>query len=180
MKVKYNEEAIAKCRDYFIEFAGAADEIEKKMRRDYPSWSRQNLFDKGKGKNARLGWINRFGFEKSLKIAQMHKIGAIENDDERSYRILCELGVLYEEKALQGDEKAVPILLKINDQKIEFRSKLDLSASNFESFVESFEDISKWALEINKDLAKLFYKHKDGFIERASRKYGKNANESGN
>jgi len=169
MPTQYGNKAIESCRKYYCEFGGNAEQIEKAMRRDYPNWGKQNLFDKGD----RLGWINKFGFEKSLKLALDTRISAVENDDERRYKAVVQLADKYQEKALQGDDKAVPMFIKLTDQQIELRSKLDLSSSTFETFVESFEQIVNWSKEIDVELAKLFYRRKDEFIERAMTKYGK-------
>lgn len=175
-KTVYGPEAVETCRRYYIQFGGNPDQIQKAMRRDYPSWGKQNLFDKGKGKgdtNARLGWIARYGFEKSMSLHQQTQISSIESDDERRYRAVVTLADHYQELALQGDDKAVDKFIKLTDQQISLRTKLDLSSSNFESFVEAFEQIVKWAKELDTDLAKLFYKRKDEFIERAGTHYGK-------
>ena len=174
MPIAYGKEAHDLCRKLYCQFGGNADEVEKGMRKEYPSWGKQNLYDR----DDRHGWITKLNLEKSLEIDQKTKIHSVENDDERSYRVLVELGQMYEQKALDGDDKAVNVLLKINDQKIEFRSKLDLSSSSFESFAESFENIVKWAKEIDTELAKLFYKHSDKFIKRAEMNYGKNAEQT--
>lgn len=175
-KSVYTPGAVEICRKYYIEFGGNPDLIQKAMRRDYPSWGKSNLFDKGKGrgdKNARLGWINRYGFEKSMSLHQQTQISSIESDDERRYRAVVTLADHFQEKALQGEEKAVDKFIKLTDQQINLRTKLDLTSSNFESFVEAFEQMVLWAKDIDMDLAKLFYRRKDEFIKRASTHYGK-------
>lgn len=169
MPKEYPQEAIKKCREYYVQFGGNGDEIEKAMRKDYPSWSKRYLFDK----DDRLGWINKFGFEKSLELDQQKKIGAVQNDDDRRYRAVVELADRYQELALQGDEKAVPIFLKLVDQQIELRNKLDLTTANFETFVEDWDLIVQWASELDPELGKRFYKLKDEFIEKAVIHFGK-------
>lgn len=143
----------------------------------YPKWSKQLLYDKGEeGKDARLGWISKYGFEKSLQLHLDTQINSIQSDDERRYKAIVQLADKYQEIALQGGEegeKAISFFLKLTDLQIDLRSKLDLSASNFEGFVESFERITIWAKEIDTELAKLFYKRKDAFIEKAAAHYGK-------
>lgn len=169
MPTTYGPEAIKLCRQYYVQFGGNAELIEKAMRKDYPGWGKQNLFDKGN----RLGWIKKHGFEKSLELDLNTKINAVESDDERRYNAVVKLADHYQELALQGDEKAVPMFIKLTDQQIALRSKLDLSGATFETFVEAFEQIVAWAKEIDVELAKLFYRRKDDFIERAVTKYGK-------
>lgn len=180
-KQVYNEEAVAICRKFFCQFGGNPSQIEKEMRKaGYANWQKQLLYDKGtEGKNARLGWISKFGFEKSLQLHLQTQISSVENDDERRYRAVVQLADHYQELALQDGEqkeKAVNMFIKLTDQQIELRNKLDLSQSNFETFVEAWELITAWAKEIDPELAKLFYKKKDAFIEFATRHYGENIN----
>lgn len=180
-KQVYNQDAVEKCRKLFIQFGGNPSNIEKEMRKaGYANWQKQLLYDKGtEGKNARLGWISKFGFEKSLQLHLQTQISSVQNDDERRYRAVVQLADTYQELALQGGEsgeKAISIFLKLTDQQIQLRNKLDLTHSNFETFVEAWERITVWAKEIDTDLAKLFYKRKDAFIERAEKEYGENIN----
>jgi hypothetical protein len=175
MPTKYPPEAVETCRKFFCEFGGNAQEVEKAMRKQYPSWAKQLLYDKGtEGKNARLGWITKYGFEKSLQLHLQTQISAVESDDERRYRAVVQLADHYQQLALQGDEKAVPMFIKLTDQQIELRSKLDLTTANFETFATDFDLIVKWAKEIDTELAKLFYRYKDKFIGKAESHFGKN------
>ena len=171
MPKRYGEDAHNLCRKLYCEYGGNANEVEKGMQEVYPSWRKQNLYDR----DDRLGWITNLNLEKSLKIYQNNLVTSVENDDERSYQVLVQLGQMYEDKALNEDEKAVAVLIKINDQKIAFRNKLDLNSSSFETFVDGFEKVITWAKDIDVNLAKLFYKNKDKFIEKAEIQYGKNA-----
>lgn len=177
-KQVYNEEAVALCRKFYCEFGGNVTRIEKAMRNaGYANWQKQLLYDKGKeGKDARLGWITKFGFEKSAQLHLQTQIASVESDDERRYKAVVQLADKYQEQALQGDEKAVDRFLKLTQMQIELRNKLDLSSSNLETFVEAWEMITAWAKEIDTELAKLFYKRKDAFIERAAAHYGESLN----
>ncbi len=170
MPSRYEQEAIDLARKFYCDYGGNGAQIEQAMRRaGYHSWSKQNLYDRGD----KLGWITRFGFEKSLKLALDAKINAVSSEDERRYRAVVQLADHYQSLALGGDDKAVDKFIKLTDQQIALRSKLDLSSASFESFVEAFEQIVMWAKEVDTDLAKLFYRRKDEFIERASLHYGK-------
>lgn len=174
MPKQYSEKAIAECRKFYCDFGGNGSEIEKAMRKaGYPNWQKQLLYDKGsKGPNARLGWVTKFGFEKSLELHQQAKIGSVTNDDERAYKTIVELADQYRNAAINGDDKAADRYAKFIQLQLELRNKLDLSQSNFESFVEDFELIADWAKDIDPDLAKLFYKRKEQFIDRAAQHYG--------
>jgi hypothetical protein len=173
MPAKYSPEAIALCRKLYIQFGGNDKQIEKEMRKEYPSWSKQNLYAKGNGSDSRLGWIVEHGFEKSAQLDLQTKIGAIESDDERAYKTIVEIADKFRTAALSGDKEGANQYAKFITLQLEFRNKLDLSQSNFETFVEAWERITFWAKEIDMNLAKLFYKNKDAFIEKAKLHYGK-------
>lgn len=176
MADRYGPDAVEKARKLYVKYGGGNfAAIEKEMRKDYPNWSLQNLSDRGKGKDARLGWITKFGFDKSLEIDANNRIASVENDDERRYKAVVTLADRYQELALEGGEageKAVDKFIKLTQQQIELRNKLDLSSANFETFVEDFEMIVKWATDIDKELAKLFFRRKDEFIEKARNHFG--------
>ncbi len=179
MSNRYPTEAVQLARKYYCEFGGNVDQVQKAMRKEYPNWSKGLLYDKEdkrNPKNSRLGWITKHGFDKAFELHQQNQINAVENADERRYNAVVTLADVYQQKALDGDDKAVDKFIKLTDQQIELRNKLDLGSANFETFVEAFELIVKWAKDIDTDLAKLFYKRKDEFIERAATHYGKDFN----
>ncbi len=169
----YSPDAIELCRKLYCQFGGNPAQIEKGMKKQYTLWTKRLLNDRGTGKEARHGWITKYGFDKSLELHQQNQIASVENADERRYNAVVKLADQYQEKAFQGDEKAVGLFIKLTDQQIELRNKLDLTSGNFETFVESFERIVIWAKDIDQDLAKLFYRRKDEFIEMATAHYGK-------
>jgi hypothetical protein len=168
----YDQEAIKKCREYYIKYNADAKKIEQAMRQDWSSWSRYNLYDRGKGKELRMGWINKYGFERSMQEALNLRINRIQSDDHRRYEAVVTLADTYQKKALNGEESAVPIFLKLTDQQIALRTKLDLGTANFEAFVEAFESIIEWSKDINVKLAREFYRDREEFIRRAKLKYG--------
>ncbi|MBS1793365.1 MAG: hypothetical protein JSS81_05895 [Acidobacteria bacterium] len=170
---EYPHEAKELCRKLYCQYGGNPAQIEREMKKQYPGWTRRLLNDRGTGPDSRHGWITKYGFEKSLELHQQNQIASVVNDDERRYQAVVKLADHYQEKALQGDEKAVQLFIKLTEQQIELRNKLDLTTGNFETFVEDFELIVKWAKEIDTDLAKLFYKRKDEFIEMAEVHFGK-------
>lgn len=68
----YDEKAIQECLKLYIKYGGGHFElIEQEMRaKGYVGWSRQNLVSKGKGDKGkqRLGWIERYNFERQLEL----------------------------------------------------------------------------------------------------------------
>jgi hypothetical protein len=170
--MKYDQEAIKKCREYYIKYNADPKKIEQAMRQDWSTWSRGNLYDRGEGKSAREGWIKKYGFERSMQEALDLRVNRIQSDDHRRYEQIVDLADIYQRKASSGEESAVPIFLKLTDQQIALRTKLDLGTANFETFVEALEAIIEWAEDINIRLAREFYRDREEFIRRAKLKYG--------
>ncbi|HUF02805.1 MAG TPA: hypothetical protein VMM38_01375 [Aridibacter sp.] len=171
MPARYGQDAIDLCRKLYCDHGGNNAEVEKAMRKVYPSWTRQNLVDR----DDRLGWITKYGFEKALKLSIELAVGEIEPDDQRRYKAIVMLADAWQDKALSGDDKAVDKFIKLTSLQVELRNKLDLKASTFETFVDAFEQIVTWSKEVDVNLAKLFYKHRERFIEKAGAHYGKSA-----
>ncbi len=171
MPPRYGQDAIEYCRKLYCQYGGNRQEVAKAMREVYPSFSPSNLVDR----DDRLGWITKYGFEKALKLSTQLSIQEIQSEDERRYQAIVMLADRWQEKALSGDERAVATFIKLTTLQVELRSKLDIKASTFETFVDAFEQIVTWAKEIDLPLAKLFYKHRDRFIEKADQHYGKSA-----
>lgn len=71
MPRSYPPEARKRARELYLEYNGARfDLIEQEMRRDWPQWSQQLLFSRGKPgtKNYRKGWIEAGGWKATLEL----------------------------------------------------------------------------------------------------------------
>lgn len=53
------------------------------MQREYEGWSRQILFTRGVGENYRVGWVDKYGWEKALEIHVGNKERSILTSGER-------------------------------------------------------------------------------------------------
>lgn len=175
MKV-YSEEAIELARKLYCKYGGKNHPaIEAEMRKVFPGWSKQNLIDKGKGKDSRLGWITKYGFENSLKL-HMQKLTESVNDDEQDLY----LGIKTVRKELQ---KKVASGTCTRDElyqyrdfcklEIEARRNLDLSRDNLETFVAGFEKLISWLSDLDKKAAAAVIKHGEKLAELAAAHYGK-------
>lgn len=172
----YPQEAIDLCLELYLRFGGANyNAIEREMQKIYPGWQKQLLFSKGKGKNARLGWIDKFGFERALKLHLENKIEKVQDDTQRLYNGIKKVRERLEKKALSEDASPSDLdkYAKYCDLEIKARQALELSKSNLETFAEAFELICGWLAEINAEVAKGFVKSGDKLIERAQIHYGK-------
>lgn len=172
---QYSHDAVDLCRTLYLKYGGknyAA--IEREMRKTYPGWGLKNLCDSGKGKNARLGWITRYGFDNSLKL-HLQKLTEAVNDDEQDLYV----GIKTVRKAMQekviGKTPTKDELYQYRDfcnLEVVARKNLDLSRDNLETFVAGYEKLVTWLSEIDKAAAKLLIKHGDKLADLAQAHYG--------
>jgi hypothetical protein len=173
----YNTDAHELCRKFYCKFGGNALQIEKAMHQaGYAGWKKEYLYDKGTvGKDARLGWITKYGFEKSLELYQQTLISSVQTDEEKHYKRVEKIADKYGEIAVgtgEDADKAADRYAKYLQLLLDIRNKLDLKQSNFESFVEAWESICSWIGEISPEAAKHLLKHSQAIIERAENHYG--------
>jgi hypothetical protein len=175
MKV-YSDDAIDLCRRLYCKYAGKNyDGITAEMQKVYPGWSKNNLADKGKGKEMRLGWISRYGFENALRI-HMERLTEAVNDDEQDLY----LGIRTVRKAMQkkvvGKAATKDDIYQYRDfckLEIEARRNLDLSRDNLETFVAGYERLVGWLGDIDAAAVKLLIKHGGKLQQLAQAHYGK-------
>lgn len=176
MAKRYDQEAIELARKLYCKYGGRNHEaIEAEMQKVYPGWGKANLHSRGKGDNERLGWIEKYGFDNSLKL-HLQKLTESVNDDEQDLY----LGIKAVRKRLQSavasGEATRDELYQYRDfskLEIEARKNLDLSRDNLETFVAGYEKLLTWSADIDKELAKLLVKHGPRFAELAEAHYGK-------
>src|SRR6185437_7932392 len=69
MGTRYSPEAIQRCQELYLLYNGGNYErIETEMRKTWSGWSRNNLYDKGKGKKLRAGWVTLYGWKDLLTL----------------------------------------------------------------------------------------------------------------
>lgn len=181
MAATYSQEAIDMCRSLYLKYGGKNyDAIEREMQKAYPGWRKQNLVDKGRGGRAREGWVNRYGFDKSLELYLKIQTEAVLNDSQKLY-----LGVKQTREALQ--EKVVGKTASKDDLyayrdfvKLEMEAKreLDLGRANFETFVDAWEKQLSWLPEFvsPSSLGELI-SSSEKLLERARLEYGESEGE---
>lgn len=181
-KVSYNRDAWEKCRELYVMFGGANHlAIEREMQKEYPSWRRENLYDRGKGKNARLGWINRFGYDRSLEIYNEKLVGKV-NDDEQDLYIGIKTVRKEMQKRVVGKDATKDEVYQYRDfcqLEIQARRNLDLSRDNLETFVSGYEKLVGWLSDIDPPAAKMLIKHGEKLSELAQAHYGKAETDDG-
>lgn len=175
----YAPEAVEHCRSLYLKYGGKNhDAIQREMRKaGWPLWSKVNLHDRGiyGGKSWREGWIDKYGFERSLKLATERMVEKVNDDEQGLYIDIKAVRKRLGNKALAGDADKDE-LAKYRDfckLEIEARRNLDLSRDNLETFVSGYEKLLIWAPDVDVGLAKLLAKHGDRFAELAAAHYGK-------
>lgn len=173
---QYSNEAIEFARKLYCKYGGKNfDAIEREMQQQWPGWRQQNLRDRGKGANAKLGWISRYGFEKSLRIYTERLVESVNDDEQDLYigikKVRQELQRLVESGEAKKDE-----IYQYRDfckLEIEARKNLDLSRDNLETFVSGYEKLLMWLGELDPAAAKMLIKHGDKLTALATAHYGK-------
>lgn len=180
MSARYDQEAIELCRKLYCKYGGKNhDAIQAEMQKVYGGWKKNLLHDRGKGKDARLGWITKYGFDNSLKLHLQKLTESVNNDEQDLY-----IGIRTVRQTMQqivmGKDASKDDIYQYRDfckLEIEARKNLDLSRDNLETFVSGYEKMTIWAADINPQLATLLAKHGERFTELAQAHYGKTETE---
>lgn len=175
MPEKYGPDAHERCRQLYCKYGGSNyDAIQAEMQKDYPGWRKSNLFDRKKRKEDRvpqLGWINRFGFEKSLALYTQTLVESVNDDEQDLYVSIKAVRKRLKDKAVAGTATKDE-LYQFRDfakLEIEARRNLDLTRDNLETFVAGYEKLVQWAPP---DLKKLLVKYGEKLVEMAQAHYG--------
>ena len=183
MPKSYTNDAIEKCRELYCKYGGKnVEAIEREMKKSgWPLWTKANLFDRGKygSKNWREGWIDKYGFDNSLRIFNEKLVTKVNSDEQDLYIGIKTVRERLGKVALL-DNASKDDLAKYRDfckLEIEARRNLNLTKDNFETFVSGYEKLLTWAGSIDEQLAKLLVKYGDQFAELAKAHYGKSEDE---
>lgn len=181
MAKKYSQDAIEKARGLYIKYGGENfDAIQREMRKQYPSWTKANLVGReekayrGRVAREKHGWIDLYGFEKSLKLHLQELATTAKSDEQDLY-----LGIRAVRKELQTKVAAgmatkdeVYSYRDFCKLEIDARKNLDLSQDNLETFVSGYEKLLIWLGELDAGAAKMLVKHGDRLAEMAKAHYG--------
>jgi hypothetical protein len=178
MPSKYGDDAVELCRDLYDKYNGTNhDAIEREMRKVFPGWSKANLQNKPAWRNRgpRLGWIEEYGYERSLKLKLELKIEAVADDERGLYIGIKKIRQRLERKALgdNASDKERGHYFAAAKLEIEARRNLDLSKANLETYAEAFDLISSWAVDVDPELARRLVKVAPRFTDLAQAHYGK-------
>ena len=178
MPRKYSDEAIDYCFQLYLRHNGENhDLIEVAMRKVWAGWSKQNLYTRGKGKNEKQGWIDKYGWLKALEIKRataprqaasaVEKLFLeIEQVRERLY------GDLFAQGAKGGFNR--DLVYQHRDyctQTINALARLDAAGNNIDSFVAMWDRLMRWLPDISVSATRELLAVSDQILERAKVEY---------
>lgn len=177
MPRQYDQDAIELCRKLYCKYGGKnLDALEKEMRDQYPGWLKQTLFNRGKDKDFRQGWIERYGFDKSLQEYLKTQIAGVTDDVQKFYLGIKSVRETLETKVKNGNGTRDDLFAYRDFCKLEMeaRQKLDLEKDSYENFVACFEKHLAWLPEIDEKAAAAFLTGDvaERILARARAEYG--------
>jgi hypothetical protein len=176
MPKSYPQEAVDLCLTLYLKYGGQNfDAVQREMKREYPAWSKGLLHSKGTGKDARLGWMDKYGWQNALKLHLENKVERVQNDTQKLYQDIKTIRETLAKKAKSLDATATDLQLfaKYCELEIKARQTLELSKSNLETFADSYELICSWLPDVDAAVGKGFLKCGDKLIQMAEVHYGK-------
>lgn len=176
MPKTYNEEAVETAFKLYLRFNGAShDLIESEMRKVFPGWSKQNLYTRGRDANLKIGWIEKFGWDKALKLKVATSGRAAQTSAERLF-----LEIEQARERIKGQLDAQggtdrDLVYQHRDYcklSMDALAKLESARDNFNGFVAMYERLLDWLGEINPQVLADLVKETDKLTHRARAHYG--------
>ncbi|MET0646392.1 MAG: hypothetical protein ABW208_07200 [Pyrinomonadaceae bacterium] len=177
MPKKYTDEAVESCFKLYLRFHGQQhDKIEEEMRKaGWVGWSKQNLYTRGKDKNLKVGWIERYGWEHALKLKLSTSDKAagtsaevlfleIEATRKRIKETLDAGGVLERDLVYQHRD-----FCKLS---IDALARLEAARDNLSNFVAFWERLCAWLPEISPAATRELLAVAEEVLAKAQSEYG--------
>lgn len=173
-----SKEEISDCFDLYLMHNGERhDLIEKDMHRlGWTAFRKEILKSKGFGENRRDGWIDQFGWRKSLelKIATANTV-AKTSAESLLFEVETIRKKLFTEIESQGVSRAGKDTVYQHDKyvnrSIEILAQLDKARDNYANFVFFLQKLVKAAMTVSPALAKEICDAEEGLIEWAEREF---------
>src|SRR5436190_18809965 len=178
MAPRYDEQAIEKCFRLYLRFNGQQHQrIEQEMRKVYPGWQRSYLYTRGTGKNLKIGWIEKFGWEKALELHLVSKPTASLNNAQKLVREVEEVREklftkIKTEGAAQVGKDVLYLHRDYSKLSIEALTKVEAARDTLGGFVSFYERFIDWLTDIDQKLATGILKIEDLIIDRAEQEFG--------
>ena len=175
--MRYDEAAVERCQRLYLKYNGQQFErIEQEMRKFYPSWNKSYLHNRGRGKNAKEGWIAKFNWEKALAIHLAQRPTATLNSAEQLVREIDEVrGFLHVEIKAQGgkvDKERLQLHRDYCNLSISALTKVEAARDTLGAFVAFWEKLLDWMPGIDMKAARALVKHSEAIITKAEEEFG--------
>jgi len=177
MAARYDEEAIQKCFRLYLKFNGQQHErIEQEMRRVYPGWQRSYLYTRGQGKNQKLGWVDKYGWEKALAYHLAQRPTAALNSAQQLVSEIEEIRKLLHERIKPQGANVEKELLQLHRDysrlSIEALTKVEAARDTLAAWVVFWEKLLDWMPDIDFKTARALAKHSEAIIAKAEEEFG--------
>jgi hypothetical protein len=174
---KYDTEAVEHCLSLYLKFNGQQhDRIEQEMRKKWPGWSKQNLYTRGKGDNLKVGWVEKYGWERALRehVASLgDKTRTVA--DQTLHEINTIRKSLFEQIKSLGtkiDRDLVWQHCRYTKLALEAQAKLQGRGHTLDDFVAMWELLLEWLPDISPSAARELLAVADRVVEKAAAEYG--------
>lgn len=179
----YSAEAIEDALRLFLKFNGQQhDLLEKEMRKKWPGWSKQNLYTRGSGRDQKIGWIDKYGWEEALRIHLATRPAGLRTAAEQVFHEIEQIRKkLYEEIQTLGANANRDLIYqhcKYASLFMEAETKLRGATSTLEDFAAMWERLLEWLPAISAPALAELLKVAEKVLEKAALEYGETENGS--
>jgi hypothetical protein len=173
----YSPEAIAEAQRLYLLFNGKQhDRIEQEMRKKWPGWSKQNLHTRGSGRDQKIGWIDKYGFDEALRIHLATRPEGLRTSAEQAFHEIEEIRKrLYEEIKTLGANASSDLVYQHRDYSklfMEAETKLHGANNTLANFVAMWERLLEWLPAFSEAALGELLKVADKVLEKAALEYG--------
>ncbi len=177
----YGPDAIDFCFKLYLKYNGQHFErIEKEMHKaGWTGWKAQNLRDRGDhGKGTfKEGWVSKYGWERALEKHLAQKVAPSLDSAEALVREIEEVRKsLAEEIRLKGAKETDKERLQLHrdycNLSISALTKVEAARDTLGGWVNFFERLIEWGVDVDSKLGRLLVKFSDQLIARAEKEFG--------
>jgi hypothetical protein len=175
----YGPEAIDYCFKLYLKYNGQQfGRIESEMQKaGWTGWKAQNLRSRGKGKSRKAGWIETYGWEKALKEHLAQKVAPSLDSAQALVKEIetVRKGLAAEIDAkgvAQADKERLQLHRDYCNLSISALTKVEAARDTLSGWVNFFERLIEWGVDIDGKFGRLLIKHSEALIARAEKEFG--------
>lgn len=187
MPARYGPKAIDYCLRLYLKYNGQQHkQIEREMQKaGWEGWSAANLYNKGRGKRQRLGWIEKYRWDHALEVHLAQKVTATAtlNNAEKLVREVEHVrDLLYQEISAVGgkvEKERIQLHRDYCNLSIAALTKVEAARDTLGAWVNFWERLQEWAVDIDAKFGRYLIKHSEALIKRAEAEFGESADQPG-